>query len=683
MTSARPGRRLLAVAIIIALALAAAGVALAVQGYRDARAAELEELADGARAVAANVGQYMRGREQVLQALASHEGIRRGDAAAVGRRLAPLRRDALGFTGGVAWFDPSGRVRASAGASGASRAEEAGLRAALLHARSGGPYVSAALPASVFPVPAVVVAVPTLGGDGAVKGALAGALGLDVIHEVATALAPVRGGRTAVVDRAGRLIAAAGETGVRPVGAEPLVRIAASETEGEVRDGSVGGVRGLDGRPDQLVGFSGEPARTGWMLFVGRDADDALGDARRTLWLQIAGIALLVLVSLGGAVVVAGRLDRLAAERDRLLGEAQAAEGRAAFLAGAAAALDEEPRLAGRLQRLADLCACELGGRCRVELAGRDGEPAQAAVAPAGGAPPPDAAPSLTAPLAVGGRAMGSIVVARPDGPPFAPADEELAARVAEQAALQLESARRYEQEHEIAGALQQSLLPDDLPAVPGLALAARYLAAGDAIDAGGDWYEVLPLDDGQVALAVGDVVGKGARAAAAMGQLRTALRALAMEGLGPAELLARLSGFAETVPEAGCATVAYAVVDADSGELRYACAGHPYPVLAGAGSARLLQDGRGGPLAGLPSARFDEGRARLDEGDVIALYTDGLVERRREGLDAGFARLVAAAGGLSEARVEAFCDGLLSALEAGDAADDVALLVARRSPAA
>ena len=358
----------------------------------------------------------------------------------------------------------------------------------------------------------------------------------------------------------------------------------------------------MDGRTDQLIGYAYEPARSGWTVFVGRDSADALGDARRTLRLQLGGLALLALVGIGGAAVVGRRLDRLAAERDALLDSARRGEERSAFLARAAAALEEEPRLAGRLQRLADLCVPALGDRCAVELTAQDGEPARAAVAPPGAVPPAGPRePSLAAPLVVGGRPIGSIAISRrQDGPPFDEDDAQLAERLAGQSALQLESARMYEREHEIAGVLQRSLLPDEMPAVPGLALAARYLAAGAAVEAGGDWYEVLPLGDGRVALAVGDVVGKGSRAAAAMGRLRSALQAFAMEGLGPAEILARLSRFAETVPEASCATVALALVRAADGEVVYACAGHPYPLLVSAdGTARLLRDGRGGPLAG------------------------------------------------------------------------------------
>ena len=280
----------------------------------------------------------------------------------------------------------------------------------------------------------------------------------------------------------------------------------------------------------------------------------------------------------------------------------------------------------------------------------------------------------------MGARPIGSIAISRrQDGPPFDEDDARLAERLAGQSALQLESARMYEREHEIARVLQRSLLPDEMPAVPGLALAARYLAAGAAVEAGGDWYEVLPLGDGRVALAVGDVVGKGSRAAAAMGRLRSALQAFAMEGLGPAEILARLSRFAETVSEANCATVALALVGTADGEVVYACAGHPYPLLVSAdGTARLLRDGRGGPLAGWATVRFGEGHVRLREGVALALYTDGLVERRGEGLDAGLARLEAAARPLSGRRAEEICDGLLDALGADEAPDDVALLVAR-----
>jgi serine phosphatase RsbU (regulator of sigma subunit) len=682
VTRARPGRRLLLVAAVIALALAGAGAALAWQGYRNARAAELEESADAARASGVDLDQYLTGRVQLLEALASTEGIVRADPVRIERRLDALNRQALGFTAGIAWFDPSNRVRASTGPLVVSPVRERVLRGALIRARtSERPFISGFAPASIiFAGNAIIIAVPTRGADGRVNGALAAGLGLDHLNDMEASPAPVRGGRVAIVDRTGRLIVVPEFVAASRVGGEPLVRRAQAEARGTgtVRSGAVADARGLDGRPDQLIGYAYEPARSGWKVFVARDAGDALGDARQTLWLQLGGLALLAAVGIAGAAIVGRRLDRLADERDALLAASRRAEGRSAFLARAAAALDEEPRLAGRLQRLADLCVPALGDRCVVELAAQEGEPALTATAPSDGGSGPGER-SLAAPLLVGERTIGSLAVARGEGgPPFEDEDAELASRLAEQSALQLESARTYEREREIAAELQRSLLPGELPPVPGVALAARYLAAGAAVEAGGDWYEAVPVGDGRVALAVGDVVGKGSRAAAATGSLRSALQAFAMQGLGPADLLARLSRFAESVPEANCATVAVAVVGAD-GEVVYACAGHPYPLLLGAdGGAHLLRDGRGGPLAGWETMRFGEGRVRLRPGDAIVLYTDGLVERRGEAFDAGLARLEDAARSLSGRRAEEICDGLLEALDAHSAGDDVAVLVAR-----
>ena len=174
MSPTRPGRRLLVVAVVIALALAGAGAALAWQGYRDARAAELEEVADAARASAADISQYLAGRSELLMAVATTEGILEDRPATVGRRLGNLARGRLGFTAGVVWFDPSNEVRASVGAAATGTATDRGLRGALLRARSDEqPFVSGGVPATIFAVPAVVVAVPTRDAGGAINGALA------------------------------------------------------------------------------------------------------------------------------------------------------------------------------------------------------------------------------------------------------------------------------------------------------------------------------------------------------------------------------------------------------------------------------------------------------------------------------------------------------------------------------
>jgi serine phosphatase RsbU (regulator of sigma subunit)/anti-sigma regulatory factor (Ser/Thr protein kinase) len=254
---------------------------------------------------------------------------------------------------------------------------------------------------------------------------------------------------------------------------------------------------------------------------------------------------------------------------------------------------------------------------------------------------------------------------------------------LAEQCAQALERAGRYEAEHQLALTLQRSLLPQTLPEFPGITFAVRYLSAADVAEAGGDWYEAIALPGGRVGLSVGDAVGHDARAAAVMGQLRSALRAYAIEGASPAEVLRRLSRFAEGVEGARVATVVYAILDPAAGELLYGCAGHPPPLLMSAdGEVEYLEGGRGAPLAALSGLEFSEARAAIGPGATLILYSDGVVERRGEPLDAGLARLAAAAPEAAGADPETLADHLLErALSEGSPRDDVALLVVSLLP--
>jgi serine phosphatase RsbU (regulator of sigma subunit)/anti-sigma regulatory factor (Ser/Thr protein kinase) len=251
------------------------------------------------------------------------------------------------------------------------------------------------------------------------------------------------------------------------------------------------------------------------------------------------------------------------------------------------------------------------------------------------------------------------------------------------QAAQALERAAFYASAHSIADTLQRSLLPGALPQVAGSDLAVRYLAAGEGIEAGGDWYEAIALPQGRIGLGIGDVVGRGVRAAAIMGQLRSALRAFAIDGDPPATVLSRLARYAERLDEAALATAAYAVFDPVSGELRYGCAGHPPPLVVDAeGRTHYLEDGRAAPLAAWPGVVYRDAVAHLEPGAMLLLYTDGLVERRRESLDIGFARLAKAVAGAVGQGPEEVCDHVLTSLMgAAPSGDDVALLVLRRVP--
>jgi len=243
-------------------------------------------------------------------------------------------------------------------------------------------------------------------------------------------------------------------------------------------------------------------------------------------------------------------------------------------------------------------------------------------------------------PLHVEDRVLGVLHVSSNRTGAFSQDDLELLELAGERASLALEQTALYEREHEIAATLQQSMLPKELPQLDNLELAARYLPGGAGVDVGGDWYDVIPLEDGRVGVVVGDVVGKGVLAASTMAQLRNALRVYALEGLRPSSVLTRLNELARA---AGTpfATVLYLVLDLERRICRYASAGHPPPLLMRSGwPAVFLEGGRSTPLGVGFGARFRQATAELEAGDVILLYTDGLVETRTSPLEEGMNKL-------------------------------------------
>jgi len=249
---------------------------------------------------------------------------------------------------------------------------------------------------------------------------------------------------------------------------------------------------------------------------------------------------------------------------------------------------------------------------------------------------------------------------------------------------------RRYEQElvrarrreEEVARRLQQSLLAGALPQGEGLEVGVAYRPAVTGLEVGGDWYDAFWLEPGaSVALVVGDVVGRGIEAAATMGQLRSAVRALAATGLGPARLLELLDRYARQHDVGRMTTLVYGQVELGTGVLRYACAGHPPPVVAAAGSEpRLLWGGRSLPLDAFAVAGRPRGEAdcRLGPGTTLVLYTDGLVERRTRSLSDGMERLVDEVRARADAAPDALARGLVAALEEPGQADDVCALAVR-----
>jgi phosphoserine phosphatase RsbU/P len=242
--------------------------------------------------------------------------------------------------------------------------------------------------------------------------------------------------------------------------------------------------------------------------------------------------------------------------------------------------------------------------------------------------------------------------------------------------AYEEELLRERERERTVARRLQESLLALPAPRDERFAVAARYLPSEAGLDVGGDWHQTFMLDADTVAVAVGDVVGRGLDAASTMGQLRSATRALAGTGIGAARVLEQMSWFVQDLPLGPMTTVAYAELDLKATRLSYACAGHPPPLLVLPNEpATLLWDGRSPPLGAIDGARV-QAEIALQPNARLLIYTDGLVERRRVPLDTSLERLAAAVDAHRDDGLEELLDALVAELLPGRAhSDDVCVL--------
>ncbi|MEU6663335.1 SpoIIE family protein phosphatase [Streptomyces sp. NPDC046821] len=317
---------------------------------------------------------------------------------------------------------------------------------------------------------------------------------------------------------------------------------------------------------------------------------------------------------------------------------------------------------------------------------------------------------TLAVPMVAHDTVVGLARFARTKGSePFNDRDRALAVELAARAAVCIDNARLYRREHERALILQRSLLPPDNPEASGLDIACRYLPGNAATEVGGDWFDVIELPGHRTALVVGDVMGRGLRAAVAMGELRTAVRTLALLDLEPAEVLsaldeiarglgtpggpsssavgpgggvqqatraARRAGHAD-LSEVYLATCVYAVYDAVTRRCTFANAGHLPPVLVEPGEGALMLDVPPGMPLGVGGEPFEEVEVELPEGSLLALYTDGLVESRDHPLDEGLSAFRRALDDPSSA-LEDVCDHVLNTLDTHHGEDDIALLMAR-----
>jgi PAS domain S-box-containing protein len=248
----------------------------------------------------------------------------------------------------------------------------------------------------------------------------------------------------------------------------------------------------------------------------------------------------------------------------------------------------------------------------------------------------------LVVPLARQGACLG-VVAVRFDAPrAFSPGRLAFAERVCRLVTQALYRAHRYDDELSLAARLRDDVLAKPLHLVPGLELAAEYRAAGVGLGVGGDWFDVIPLTRGRVGLLVGDVEGHDAHAVGGMSTVRTAVRAYASEGYGPAAILGRVNRLVAELDPDLLATCCYAELDPATGFARIARAGHPAPVLRdGAGRARLIELPAGLPLGVDPGESYRAVLTPVPAGSLLALYSDGLVESRTVPIDEGTGRLV------------------------------------------
>jgi putative methionine-R-sulfoxide reductase with GAF domain len=275
-------------------------------------------------------------------------------------------------------------------------------------------------------------------------------------------------------------------------------------------------------------------------------------------------------------------------------------------------------------------------------------------------------------PLLVQGAALGVLHVGTVHNRVFTADDAALLQLAADRAALAVQSLQSRE-DHAAAVALQRSLVPSALPAVPGVEIAARYVPGSGHV--GGDWYDAFVLPSGELGMVVGDVAGSGLGAAVIMGRIRSALRAYALEFPDPADVLRKLDYKMQYFEEGDLmATVSYAVLDSDSGQLRISSAGHLPPVIAAPGQrGAVAQIDVDPPIGVTDDSRRQITTLTLAPGAVLCLFTDGLVERRDEPIDDGITRLCQT---VTPGPPEGVCVSIMHALVGSQyPGDDIALL--------
>ncbi len=687
-------RRLFLGASVAVLALAAVTAGLAWRQYTDNKQRAVSDLNARVLLVSAVIDSSFDGAIATLNSIAAAPSIVDANLKLEDAYLKRVHvQGAQLFTGSLGIVSTSGELVASSQAGPPLSLGDRGYFRQVVATKK--PYISAGLIGLRKREPIIVVAVPTFDAAHQLSGVLTGSIRLNTVGESGQASSLGFQGLT-VVDRDGQLLLSR----LAHVKDKALLRRLEKPPSGDVHE-----TAGLEGGSHHLIAFA-TASVPGWTIAIDRPESGVYAVARRSLILELA--------SLAAAIGIVFLIIILIMRRSRRELEAQSDQARAwsrltRTLAVAATPADVSDALLDSVEvAFPDALVVvsidsETGPEIRAESALPGWRRVQGdaerlkGIAALTSEQPRTRSLERERPLrhlyrsfgrrlkAVhnlpvvdeSGATVGSISLAT-ERTRLSPGEWELLGAFAEQASRSTTRARAFEHDHEVALRLQQSLLPHRLPSAPGIGLAGEYLAGGTGVEVGGDWYDAVRRPDGILQLCVGDVSGRGIAAATVMGRQRNVFHAYAFDCVSPAEILRRML---RHVNDDEMITAACLSLDPVAGELTYSCAGHPPPLLLDQDTGEVTRLDRAGspPLGVAEPGDLIEERLPLPERARIAMYTDGLVERRGENIDDGIdvlATTLAAGGNVT-------AEEALSAITVtiGAPTDDVALLVTAVDP--
>jgi anti-sigma regulatory factor (Ser/Thr protein kinase) len=691
LRSAEVRRRLVIGLVVAVLVLAAGATLVAWKLYDDAKTRALTDLHARTVAVGAVLDASFAGDVSTLTAVSKSPDVVGERDGQIKSYLARAFPKGGPFTGGVGWIGLDGHVHASTTPAVRPTLDLSSRIYVRRAIATRKPYLSGGLIGLRNRHEILVIAVPTFDSRGRLSGVLAGSIVLKLKPEGKKAV-DLGFGNLEVVDRNGRMLL----TGLGHVTNGSLLA-----TMRKTGSGTLAGVSGLGGRSDHVVAFA-TVKLPHWLIAIDRPSGSVFAAARHALWLELGSIGAALLIVFGLGFLMLRRTGRHGAEQGakleswsrltrRLAAATTPAEVAEVLLTTLADAFPESvavvavgsgeglrSRGRSRTIRLAgptiDAAVYDAVGRRASQgpktwLLAED--PLLARLEEAG-------RPRLEALNGIPMRGsrnelLGTLAIVTP-ARPFEPADWTLLESFADLGANALQRAWRFAREHDLALQLQRSLLPGGLPEVDGLELGAHYLAGAAAVEVGGDWYDAVRRPDGLIQLCVGDVSGRGIGAATVMNTQRSTFRAYAYECESPAAIVQRMLRHIEN--ESEMITVAVVSIDPFTSELRYARAGHPAPLLLDRASGEIVRlEGAGAPPLGVAEpGDIVEEQLSLPDRAVLAMYTDGLIERRGLNMDAAigvFAEVLAEA---PEAGAGELVTNVGDRL--GQPDDDVALLV-------